>query len=285
MLLTSWQTFQWITQYPDFADLAVPFCGAARCALHNQVFLEGAKAALLAPVGHMSAGSKQGTFDASGKQQQPRKWTPEARKVGLKAFGRVYAGWYVADFPIGIYLFSRAFSQMKCRYICPVYFSLINAVVYGRQILTQNRGFSQTFYRQKVYEQAPYSAPSLEAFMINFWEAWALSKDPENLLTMLHTWQAADITLQPNPSGSHAADPHGPDHQESFFKSFEEALGSIKSKTLVLPSETDLYFPPEDSEIEVKHMKEGTGLCRAFPSIWVSSQLSSSTLIFPHWLG
>lgn len=42
------QTYQWITQYPDFVELAVPFCGSARTSPHNQVFLEGVKAALLA---------------------------------------------------------------------------------------------------------------------------------------------------------------------------------------------------------------------------------------------
>lgn len=38
-------------------------------------------------------------------------------------------------------------------------------------------GFSQPFYRQKVYETAPtLGFKSLEDFMVNFWEAWALSK-------------------------------------------------------------------------------------------------------------
>ena len=67
---------------------------------------------------------------------------------------------------------------------------------------------------------------SLEEFMTGFWETWALSKDPENLLTMLHTWQAGDISKQ-----------------EPYNGDFEKALGAIKAKTLVLPSKTDLYFP------------------------------------------
>ena len=79
----------------DFADTAVPFCGAARCALHNQVFLEGAKAALAAPLDHVSAGPKEGTVLAvNSRKLAVREWTKEAREVGLKAFGRVYAGWY-----------------------------------------------------------------------------------------------------------------------------------------------------------------------------------------------
>ncbi|PYI01799.1 homoserine acetyltransferase, partial [Aspergillus sclerotiicarbonarius CBS 121057] len=42
------QSYQWATQYPDFMDLVVPFCGSARTSLHNKVFLEGVKTALLA---------------------------------------------------------------------------------------------------------------------------------------------------------------------------------------------------------------------------------------------
>ena len=62
--------------------------------------------------------------------------------------------------------------------------------------------------------------------MVSFWEAWALSKDPENLLVMLHTWQAGDVSKQ-----------------EPYKGDFEKAMASIKAKTLVLPSKTDLYFP------------------------------------------
>ena len=51
------QSFQWATQYPHFMDLVVPFCGSARTSLHNKVFLEGVKSALLAAKGIPSAGS------------------------------------------------------------------------------------------------------------------------------------------------------------------------------------------------------------------------------------
>ena len=32
------------------------------------------------------------------------------------------------------------------------------------------------------------------------------------------------------------------------------SLRAIKARAIVMPSRTDLYFPPEDSEIEVSHM-------------------------------
>nr|UWK20123.1 homoserine acetyltransferase [Trichoderma polysporum] len=193
------QTYQWLTQYPDFMDLGVPFCGSARTSLHNQVFLEGVKSALLAAKGSSSAGSAAGEL-----AKAYRVWTEEEKVAGLKAFGRIYAGW----------------------------------------------GFSQEFYRVKKYE-TELGYKNLEDFMINFWESWALSKDPENLLTMLHTWQAADCS-----------------NQEPYNKNFELAMGSIKAKTLVLPGKTDLYFPPEDSEYEVQNMTKDIGTCIPFPSIW-----------------
>jgi len=75
--------------------------------------------------------------------------------------------------------------------------------------------------------------------------------DPENLLTMLYTWQSGDCSKQ-----------------EPYNGDFEAAMQAITAKTLVLPGKTDLYFPPEDSEIEVANMKPGIGRLDVFPSIW-----------------
>ena len=69
------QSYQWGAQYPDLVDAILPFCASARTSPHNKVFLEGVKAALTA----------DNTF-AGGDYTAP----PEA---GLRAFGRVYAGW------------------------------------------------------------------------------------------------------------------------------------------------------------------------------------------------
>lgn len=197
------QTYQWATQYPDFMDLVVPFCGSAKTSLHNQVFLEGVKTAVLAAKGASSAGIVKGeTSGGSGY----RGWTEAEKSVGLKALGRVYAGW----------------------------------------------GFSQAFYRAKLYQKAStLGFKDLEDFMINFWEAWATSKDPENMLVMLHTWQAGDCS-----------------QQEPYNGDFEKAMAGIKARALVLPAETDLYFPPEDSAYEVECMSPGVGVMMAFPSIW-----------------
>lgn len=69
------QTYQWCAQYPQRVLNALVICGAAKTAIHNQIFLDGVKAALLAdPV------FKNGYYE-------------QAPIEGLKAFGRVYAGW------------------------------------------------------------------------------------------------------------------------------------------------------------------------------------------------
>lgn len=208
-LLLGWsmgagQTYQWLTQFPGFMDLGAPFCGSAKTSLHNQVFLEGAKVALLAAKGDSSAGACAGENGPAGRGSAYRTWTVEEREIGLKALGRVYAGW----------------------------------------------GFSQAFYRERVYEKE-LGYKDLEDFMVRFWETWALSKDPENLLVMLHTWQAGDVSAQ-----------------EPYNGNFEKAMEGIKAKTLVMPGKTDLYFPPEDSEYEVQCMAGGVGKLMAFPSIW-----------------
>ncbi|KAF2092711.1 alpha/beta-hydrolase [Rhizodiscina lignyota] len=197
------QTYQWATQYPDFMDCVVPFCGSAKTSLHNQVMLEGVKSALLAGKGAVSKGSGE-TGELSIKEGEYKGWNDVEREVGLKTLGRVYAGW----------------------------------------------GFSQPFYREKVYEKA-LGYKDLEDFMVNFWESWACSKDPENMLTMLYTWQAGDCA-----------------QQEPYNGDFKAAMQGIQAKALVLPGETDLYFPPDDSKIEVENMKPGIGKMEPFPSIW-----------------
>lgn len=72
-------------------DIVVPFCGSARTSLHNQVFLEGVKSALLAAKGVPSAGSGEG--GVLSPDTVSRAWTAETKEIGLKAFGRGYAGW------------------------------------------------------------------------------------------------------------------------------------------------------------------------------------------------
>jgi homoserine O-acetyltransferase len=69
------QAYHWAARYPDMVERAAVVCGSARCSPYNYVFLEGVKAALTA-----DPAFRGGRFVAK----------PVA---GLRAMGRLYAGW------------------------------------------------------------------------------------------------------------------------------------------------------------------------------------------------
>jgi homoserine O-acetyltransferase len=108
-------------------------------------------------------------------------------------------------------------------------------------------GPSQAFYREKVYLEMGFS--SVEDYLITAWEGRFLELDANDLLAMASTWQNGDISDNPKYEGD-----------------FVRALGAIKARAIVMPSETDQYFPPEDNEIEVAHMPNAE--FRPIPSIW-----------------
>jgi homoserine O-acetyltransferase/O-succinyltransferase len=53
---------------------------------------------------------------------------------------------------------------------------------------------------------------------------------------------------------------------ELYKGDFKRALGAIQAKAYVMPGQTDLYFPPEDSQFEVANMLNAKLL--PLPSIW-----------------
>ncbi|WP_291729873.1 alpha/beta fold hydrolase [Leisingera sp. F5] len=69
------QSYQWAAQYPDMVQAILPFCASAKTSPHNFVFLEGVKSALCADQ----------SWNGGDYASPP--------VAGLKAFGRVYAGW------------------------------------------------------------------------------------------------------------------------------------------------------------------------------------------------
>jgi len=110
-------------------------------------------------------------------------------------------------------------------------------------------GLSQAWYRQKLYQTLGFE--TIEEFLKNNYDNFGMSKDPDNLLVMLDTWQNGDISAGP-----------------PFHGDLEAAIRSIKAKTLLLPCATDLYFPPEDSEIELGHFASGQAILQPIPSVW-----------------
>lgn len=177
------QSYQWAAQYPDMVEAILPFCASAKTSPHNIVFLEGVKAALCA-----DQAWNGGDYTS-----------PPVR--GLKAFGRVYAGW----------------------------------------------AFSQTWYREKLHRSIGFE--TFEDLLVDWEQDHAENWDANNLLAKLKTWQLGDIS-----------------DNDLYHGDFERALGAIKARAILLPCTQDLYFPPDDNEIEARHMPHAE--CRPFASPW-----------------
>jgi homoserine O-acetyltransferase/O-succinyltransferase len=167
------QAYHFAALFPDRVSRLLAVCGSAKTSPHNQVFLEGVKAALLADADF-----------ADGRYTHP----PER---GLDAFGRVYAGW----------------------------------------------AYSQTFFRIGLYRELGYESPRA---LLDRWAEDHRAWDANDLLAMLFSWERADI------SNNHL-----------YAGDLPRALAAIQARTIVMPSSTDLYFPPEDSALEVRHLRYG----------------------------
>jgi len=73
------QAYHWAAHFPDAVARLAVVCGAARCSPHNRVFLDGVRHALTA-----DAAYQDGMFTT-----RPTR--------GLRAMGRVYAGWALSQ--------------------------------------------------------------------------------------------------------------------------------------------------------------------------------------------
>ena len=99
-------------------------------------------------------------------------------------------------------------------------------------------GLSQTWYRERRYEQEGYT--SLEDYLQADWEAGFADWDARDLLSLIDTWQAHDV-----------GGPRGTDEE------YTAAMAAITAEAVIMPSSTDLYFPPEDSAGEVALLAHG----------------------------
>jgi homoserine O-acetyltransferase len=104
---------------------------------------------------------------------------------------------------------------------------------------------SQTYYRRGLHLSE--KTQTTRAYLDRPFEG--VPRDANNVLAQIATWQNADIS-----------------NNERFNGDFAAALGAISARAIVMPSASDLYFPPEDSEIEVAHMKNAE--LRVIPSCW-----------------
>jgi homoserine O-acetyltransferase/O-succinyltransferase len=106
---------------------------------------------------------------------------------------------------------------------------------------------SQQWYREGLYRQMGFD--DVDRFLVDFWEAFWVRIDANDLLSQLHTWQTADIALTPGYGGDLA-----------------RALGDIRAKAVLSPGQQDLYFPPEDMAWEARQMPDAE--LRTIPGAW-----------------
>jgi len=90
---------------------------------------------------------------------------------------------------------------------------------------------SHAFYREERWRELGFD--TLEDFIVAFWEALFADKDVDDLMVMLLTWQAADVSSS-----------------RAYGGDLKKALAAIRARTVVMPSTTDLYFTAEDSAAE-----------------------------------
>ncbi len=108
-------------------------------------------------------------------------------------------------------------------------------------------GLSQDFYRAEMFHQLGYA--TLEDYMQRYWEELFLARDANNVLSMINTWQNADLSANPEFSGD-----------------YEAAMRAITAQAVLMPAKTDLYFTPEDNELECRLLSKGS--FRPIPTVW-----------------
>jgi homoserine O-acetyltransferase len=108
-------------------------------------------------------------------------------------------------------------------------------------------GLSEPFYREGLY--TAFGARDVTEFVDQFWDAFFIKCDANDLLAQMWTWWHNDV-------GDHP----------SFGGDFDAALGAITARTIILNAETDQYFPPADSDAEAERIPGAES--RPIPTIW-----------------
>ena len=104
-------------------------------------------------------------------------------------------------------------------------------------------GLSQAWYREELYKHLGH--PSVEDFLVYFWENFFLQCDANNLLAQAKTWQNHNVGDTPG-----------------FDGDWKKALANISAKAMVMSGQTDLYFPVDDNEAKWRKMKKNENAAR-----------------------
>jgi homoserine acetyltransferase len=96
-----------------------------------------------------------------------------------------------------------------------------------------------------------------------------MALDPDKYFIIIPNMLGNGLSSSPSnmPAPYNGAWQHGDISDNELYRGdFKKALAAIKAKAYVMPGQTDLYFPPEDSQFEVAHMPNAKFL--PVPSIW-----------------
>jgi len=106
--------------------------------------------------------------------------------------------------------------------------------------------YSQAFFRNHEYRTLGYESPQA---LLDGWARAHQAYDANDLLCVLDSWQAADIS-----------------DNRQFSGDFQRALRAISARAIIMPTEQDLYFHPDDSRLEVTQLARGE--LRVIHSSW-----------------
>jgi homoserine O-acetyltransferase len=106
-------------------------------------------------------------------------------------------------------------------------------------------GLSTELYKQEIWRGLGFS--SLNDFLVGLLDATFLPMDPNSLLVQGWKWQRADVAR--NADGD-----------------LKAALGQIRARVLVMPIDTDMFFPPRDCEAEQRMVSNSE--LRVLHTLW-----------------
>jgi homoserine O-acetyltransferase len=95
--------------------------------------------------------------------------------------------------------------------------------------------YSQAFFRERLYEQLGHASPQA---LLSAWAREHQAYDANDLLCVLSSWQRADIS-----------------DNALYGGDLPKALAAIEARAIIMPCSTDLYFPADDSRVEVQLLR------------------------------
>lgn len=223
------QAYYWGVMYPAFVKRLVPICGSARTSPHNYAFLEGPIGGLTNSIDYV-AWRQMKEKKQRGEGEFKGDWEKLRPERGLRVFGRSYNAW-------------------------------LTSATWFRERWWSRRGPSRDGEKGDAAQGLGFA--SVEEWIVKGCEENFLSWDAQDLLVLGRMWQMGDVgRVMPGQEMETATLGGAVGNDEMYQK----ALASIQADVLVMPCRTDQYFPPEDSEIEVRHLKKGT--FAPIESIW-----------------